>query len=145
MLGIGGYARERGVTLSCADEEGMVQWLSSSDSADGGADGSSQGTPLLQPAAAGGNVTYSLVAYPPKDNLEGRLYDWSWVAKVGVSASGTVFLYESLAAQGSSQLLTFLALGFAVPAMLPVLWQQKYLELVAVHPTVPILHLLYCV
>ncbi|WIA34679.1 hypothetical protein OEZ86_012993 [Tetradesmus obliquus] len=82
VLGIGGYARERGVTLSCADEEGMVQWLSSSDSADGGADGSSQGTPLLQPAAAGGNVTYSLVAYPPKDNLEGRLYDWSWVAKV---------------------------------------------------------------
>jgi hypothetical protein len=64
----------------------MEAWLrSSSSSGDGddvvGNDGS-QRTLLLQPPAAGANVTYSLVAYPPKDNLEGRLYDWNWVAKV---------------------------------------------------------------
>jgi hypothetical protein len=61
----------------------METWLSSSSSSDGdvAADGS-QRTLLLEPLAAGANVTYSLVAYPPKDNLEGRLYDWSWVAKV---------------------------------------------------------------
>jgi hypothetical protein len=61
----------------------MEAWLSSSSSSsddDVGIDGS-QRTLLLQ-SAAGPNVTYSLVAYPPKDNLEGRLYDWNWVAKV---------------------------------------------------------------
>jgi hypothetical protein len=82
VLGIGGYARERGVTLSCVDEDGMEAWLSSSSSGDDDSGDGSQGTPLLQPPAAGSNITYSLVAYPPKDNLEGRLYDWSWVAKV---------------------------------------------------------------
>lgn len=53
----------------------MEQWLSGSSS------GSSE-WPISKPAGPGENVTYSLVAYPPKDNYEGRLYDWNWVKKV---------------------------------------------------------------
>jgi hypothetical protein len=101
VLGIGGYARERGATLSCVDEDGMEQWLSSSSSSsssggkDGGSD-SSQSAP--QPPAAGANannITYSLVAYPPKDNLEGRLYDWGWVAKVRAAAASIMCMRSS--------------------------------------------------
>eukprot|EP00878_Enallax_costatus_P026190 GHUV01028075.1.p1 GENE.GHUV01028075.1~~GHUV01028075.1.p1 ORF type:complete len:310 (+),score=81.90 GHUV01028075.1:356-1285(+) len=52
----------------------MNAWLSSK---------SSSGSETATGAAAGpGNVTYSLVAYPTKDNYEGRLYPWEWVSKV---------------------------------------------------------------
>lgn len=34
--------------------------------------------------AADGDVTYSLVAFPAKDNYEGRLYPLEWIKKVCV-------------------------------------------------------------
>lgn len=74
VLGIGGYARERSVKLSCVDEEGMEAWLSSN---------SVKHATSSSAAATSNNVTYSLVAYPTKDNYEGRLYPWDWVSKVG--------------------------------------------------------------
>lgn len=77
VLGIGGYARERSVRLTCVDEEGMQAWLNISN-------GSSSISATAATAAedSPGNVTYSLVAYPIKDNYEGRLYPWEWVGKV---------------------------------------------------------------
>lgn len=147
VLGIGGYAKARGVVLSCVDEEGMEDWLNSSSdehkadreavlgtakargkhyvsarlgllhrktAAKHGAtsvtaaadsqqpEGSNAGRTLAQQALSrkdsrGGtgklsagaaaaaqqrDVTFSLVAYPSKDNYEGRLYPMDWINKV---------------------------------------------------------------
>jgi hypothetical protein len=38
-----------------------------------------------------GDVTYSLVAFPAKDNYEGRLYPLEWIQKVGWGWEGGVW------------------------------------------------------
>jgi len=49
-----------------------------------------------QPHKAGGEVTYSLVAFPAKDNYEGRLYPLDWINKVRLmNAAGAVRLLLS--------------------------------------------------
>ncbi|KAI8463606.1 MAG: pyridoxal phosphate-dependent transferase [Monoraphidium minutum] len=69
VLGIGALAREHGAQLTCVDEDGMEAWLASPQ-------------PERAPPAPGGEVTYSLVAYPAKDNYEGRIYPLSWIDKI---------------------------------------------------------------
>ncbi|KIZ00907.1 hypothetical protein MNEG_7052 [Monoraphidium neglectum] len=69
VLGIGAYAKLHGSTLACVDEPGMEAWLASKPPED------DQG-------AAADDVTYSLVAYPSKDNLEGRMYPLDWIQRV---------------------------------------------------------------
>lgn len=83
VLGIGGYARERSVQLSCVDEEGMEAWLSSKVTA-------------AAPTVSDSQVTYSLVAYPAKDNYEGRLYPWDWVQMVRCPAKLLMRLLDLL-------------------------------------------------
>lgn len=97
VLGIGAYAKARGAALSCVDEAGMAAWLSGPNSYSPHdatehppARAALQSTQLTSPAtaaaAAAHNVTsattFSLVAYPSKDNYEGRLYPLDWVEQV---------------------------------------------------------------
>ncbi|KAI8471068.1 MAG: pyridoxal phosphate-dependent transferase [Monoraphidium minutum] len=70
VLGIGTYAKLHGAPLTCIDEEAMDAWLASPPPKDAGG---------VTPEA---DVTYSLVAYPAKDNFEGRLYPLDWIDKV---------------------------------------------------------------
>ncbi|GBF95159.1 molybdenum cofactor sulfurase [Raphidocelis subcapitata] len=69
VLGVGAFARERGAGLACVDEAGMEAWLHSPPVSEvGGVDD--------------GFATYSLAAFPAKDNYEGRLYPLDWIEKI---------------------------------------------------------------
>ncbi|KAF8061336.1 malate dehydrogenase [Scenedesmus sp. PABB004] len=75
VLGIGAYARERGVPLSCVDEDGMAALLAAPGGRElGGEVGEAGGD-----GDSGDDVTYSLLAFPLKDNYEGRLYPQAWI------------------------------------------------------------------
>lgn len=89
VLGVGAYARDRGAALACVDEAGLDRWLatppppseSEAELADGAADGKDGGVGKGAGAAAAA-TTFSLAAFPAKDNYEGRLYPLSWVNRI---------------------------------------------------------------
>jgi molybdenum cofactor sulfurtransferase len=68
---VGAYAQDKGALLSCADEPNIQQWL----------DSTADGMTNLQ-HETNETITYSLLAYPAKDNYEGVLYPLDWVHKV---------------------------------------------------------------
>lgn len=77
VLGVGAYARERGASVVCVDEEGMEQWLEQA------ARKTREQSPVNNSSGkAAQHRVYSLVAYPSKDNYEGLLFPLEWVDKV---------------------------------------------------------------
>lgn len=82
VLGIGAYARERGAALACVDEAGMEAWLASPRVDEGEEDNGKKGKGGKGKGEDGGELTYSLAAFPAKDNYEGRLYPLEWISKI---------------------------------------------------------------
>lgn len=106
VLGAGAYGQDKGALLSCADANDITAWLddtghtpvtTTSFSAVDGGGGTTGGGKThdhkqvevegLRPGVQAGSKsvapTYSLLAYPAKDNYEGVLYPLDWVKKVG--------------------------------------------------------------
>jgi hypothetical protein len=79
VLGIGAYAQDKGALLSCVDEAQMEQWL----------DEPPHGSHVQPPKqnSSSSSTTYSLLAFPAKDNYEGVLYPLQWVDKVRLCVS----------------------------------------------------------
>lgn len=100
VLGIGTFAREHGAAISCVDEQGMEEWLESGAAAsakerlvykkhDSHDSHNSHGKheqhgkhDKHKDDDDDDDITYSLVAFPAKDNYEGRLYPLEWIEKV---------------------------------------------------------------
>lgn len=94
VLGVGAYAQDKGALLSCADEPDIQEWLDSPpeglldhvDNQAGSHHKSKHKGHKHQGHRHKNNgtavPTYSLLAYPAKDNYEGVLYPLDWVHKV---------------------------------------------------------------
>ena len=76
VLGIRSFAAEKGARIGAVTEEEIETWLNHDD------DLMFKGTVLETGNDNNGEKTYSLFAYPKKDNYEGVLYPDEWVAKV---------------------------------------------------------------
>jgi len=76
LLGIRSYAEKKGARIGAVTEEEIETWLKGDD------DSAFEGTVLETGNDNNGEKTYSLFAYPKKDNYEGILYPDEWIAKV---------------------------------------------------------------
>uniref|UniRef100_A0A383WHU1 Aminotransferase class V domain-containing protein n=1 Tax=Tetradesmus obliquus TaxID=3088 RepID=A0A383WHU1_TETOB len=85
VLGIGAYAQDKGALLSCVDEAGIEEWLNEPPSDHDGHIYPSKHN--SSSSSSSNNVTYSLVAFPAKDNYEGVLYPLEWVDRIHAKSS----------------------------------------------------------
>lgn len=76
VLGIRAFAAEKGARIGAVTEEEVEAWL------DGDDDSMFKGTVLETGDNDNGEKTYSLFAYPKKDNYAGVLYPDEWIEKV---------------------------------------------------------------